>query len=135
MKQVGLSLIILMLLVGCHNRVQFPSETPSEQKIEQTDIFLFWGLLGEANYELYEDCPEGRVYEVYAHTSIPQGLLTVVSLGIYSPRTIEITCSGKSQSEAMPPKKSTKKMRGKSQMKSKTKPSSSPKKINAFDLN
>jgi len=128
MKQVGLSLIILMLLVGCYNRVQFPSETPSEDKIEHTDIFLFWGLLGDAHYELYEDCPEGRVYEVYAYTSIPQGLLTLVSLGLYNPRTIEITCSSKSRSGAIPPKKSTEKMRGKPQMKSKTMPSSSPKK-------
>ena len=79
-------------MVGCYNRVQFPSQTPSETTVEHTKIYLLWGLIGEENYELYEDCPTGNIYEINAYTSFFQGVLTGVTLGIYSPRTVEVIC-------------------------------------------
>ncbi len=84
--------------MGCHNRVQFPSQAPSEKKVEHTTSFFFWGLAGETSYELYEDCPSGNIYEIYAYTSPSQIAWNFLTLGIYSPRTIEVTCSGKTYS-------------------------------------
>jgi hypothetical protein len=75
--------------------VQYPGETPSPvvQTFEHT--FLFWGLIGEHSYELYDLCNKGRVYEIKTYTTMTQGFLAVVTLGIYTPRTITIVCSGK----------------------------------------
>ena len=113
MKHIGLSLLIGVMLVGCYNRVQFPSGVPSEESIEHTKIFLLWGLLGEENYELYEDCPSGGVYEINVHTGFLQGAFTLLTLGLYSPRTIEITCT--ESDDSMPSKKSNETMRDNSE--------------------
>lgn len=110
MRGMGMTLLIgVMLIGGCYNRVQFPSGVPSEDRIEHTKTFLLWGLVGEENYELYEDCPSGSVYEIYVRTGFLQGVLTAVTLGLYSPRTIEITCT-ETHADAMPSKKSNEKM-------------------------
>ncbi|MBF0280551.1 MAG: hypothetical protein HQM13_22330 [SAR324 cluster bacterium] len=142
MQKFGLCIAVLILLAGCYNRVQFPSETPSDEKVEHTDIFLFWGLAGEANYELYEDCPNGSVYEIYARTGIFQGILTVLSVGVYSPRSIEITCSGKTHSAVETMEKSANKTKQNFQKSTKSSKSASDsmpplqeKSPKAFDLN
>lgn len=90
-----------MLLMGCYSQVRFPSQAPSKKVVSHSKIFMFWGLAGNEEYELYRDCRLGNVYEVNSHTSFPQGALTVLTLGIYSPRTMEITCAASSETDAM----------------------------------
>ncbi len=84
----------IFLWTGCHNRVRFPSETPSRKEVEYTTNFFAWGLVGEDYIEVVEACPQGKAYEVYARTTPIQAVLNVVTIGIYSPRTITIVCSG-----------------------------------------
>lgn len=111
-------ILIVLTMVGCTNRVQFPSQTPSSKIVVHTENFYLWGLIGEASYEVYEDCPSGLVYQVYAHTSPLQIVWNVLTLGAISPRTIEVTCSGKSVGEMMD---STKEMETQSVPRSSTK--------------
>lgn len=91
---IWLLLLLLLLLASCHNRVRYPAEFPSSQVEERTTTYYLWGLVGHPIYELYLICPEGKVYEIHSRATVLQGALTVLSLGIYSPRTVTFTCSG-----------------------------------------
>ena len=88
-------LVILFILVlsGCKVQVRYPSEFPSKTVITNEETFWFWGLIGEKNYEVNDLCPQGRVYEVRIYNTILQSTYTMLSLGIYSPRTLTIVCS------------------------------------------
>ncbi len=86
-------LSFILLLSGCKVQVHYPSEFPSKTVITNEEVFWFWGLIGEKNYEVYDICPQGRVYEFKIYTTIPQSTYTILSLGIYSPRTVTIICS------------------------------------------
>jgi len=89
-------IFILMFTVfsgSCHVQVQYPSEFPSKTIITTEEDYWFWGFLGEKVYEIYEFCPHGRVYEILIQSTFLQSSLTVLTLGIYSPRTITIVCS------------------------------------------
>ena len=101
MEKIFFYFLVSLLLVGCYNQVRFPAQAPSKTVVNHTKIFLFWGLMGNEDYELYRDCRLGNVYEVDAHTSFPQGALTVVTLGIYSLRTVKITCAASSETDAL----------------------------------
>ncbi|MBF0236772.1 MAG: hypothetical protein HQM12_03640 [SAR324 cluster bacterium] len=88
-------------LAGCSVMIRYPEETPSKTVITQQQLFLFWGLSGGTSIEVYEKCPYGRVSDISVFSSASQVILSVVTLGIYTPRTIEIHCSAKT--EPFPP--------------------------------
>ena len=88
-----LILLFILVLSGCNVQVRYPSEFPSKTIITNEETFWFWGLIGEKNYEVNDLCPHGRVYEVKIYNTILQSTYTIISLGIYSPRTVTIVCS------------------------------------------
>jgi len=88
-----LVLLFLLVLSGCKIQVRYPSELPSKTVITNEETFWFWGLIGEKNYEVNDLCTQGRVYEVRIYNTILQSTYTMLSLGIYSPRTVTIVCS------------------------------------------
>ena len=86
-------LFFTLVFSGCKVQVRYPSEFPSKTVITNEETFWFWGLIGEKNYEVNDLCPHGRVYEVKIYNTILQSTYTILSLGIYSPRTVTIVCS------------------------------------------
>ena len=100
----GVGVLCLLAIVGCQVRLQYPSETPSETVFRLEHTYWFWGLLGQTSYELYEYCMQGQVAEVYVYTAPLQSIFTVLTVGIYAPRTIEITCSAKVAAYPRPPR-------------------------------
>jgi len=68
-------------------------EFPSKTTVTHEENYWFWGLVGKKNYEVYDLCPQGRVYEILIYSTYMQSTYTVLSLGIYSPRTVFIVCS------------------------------------------
>ena len=93
LRYYSLILILVFFLGGCQVQVQYPSEFPSKTIISSERNYWFWGLIGEKVYEVYDLCPQGRVYEVHIHNTFMQSSFTIITLGIYSPRTITIVCS------------------------------------------
>ena len=86
-------LSFLLVISGCKVQVRYPTEFPSKTEITSEETFWFWGLIGDKNYEVYDLCPQGRVYELKIYTTITQSTYTILSLGIFSPRTVTIVCS------------------------------------------
>ncbi|MBC8259506.1 MAG: hypothetical protein H8E38_10850 [SAR324 cluster bacterium] len=88
-----LILFLVVFLGACQVKVRYPAEIPSKSVIKSEEIYWLWGLVGEKEFEVYDLCPEGRVYEVHIYNTLLQSTYTALSLGIYSPRTISIVCS------------------------------------------
>lgn len=80
-----------MTLGACHN-IQYknPSAQPGQQHSVKQSFFL-WGLAGGEEINLKALCPAG-VAEISSQTSIVDSLLGAFTGGLYSPRSVDITC-------------------------------------------
>ena len=88
-----LILILALFIVGCQVQVRYPTEFPSKTTVTHEENYWFWGLVGGKKFEVYDLCHQGRVYEILIYNTYMQSTYTVLSLGIYSPRTVLIVCS------------------------------------------
>ena len=84
---------IILFTSSCNFKIRYPYEYPSKTQISFEENFWFWGLIGEQNYEIYNICKGARIYEIRISSSILQSTITILSLGIFSPRTTTIVCS------------------------------------------
>ncbi|WP_428264445.1 Bor/Iss family lipoprotein [Haliangium sp.] len=91
---LGLALALALALgaVSCE-RVQYRSTLPpSGQMIIQWNDFFLWGLLGTAWIRPNMMCPQG-VHGLDVYHSPANVLITLITLGLYSPTTVEIYCA------------------------------------------
>ena len=94
------ALTVLLLLVslsgmtGCGFTYHFKngSTLPGEQHNEWASYFLF-GVVGDHEINVKEFCP-GEVHEITTGNNFVTWLLSAFTLGIYTPRKVNITCSG-----------------------------------------
>lgn len=78
--------------IGCYS-VRYQTRTTEAGKRHEIPAhFFFWGLAGEKDVDLDAVCPEGPV-RWSNHASAADVLLTLVTLGLYSPRTIVVECA------------------------------------------
>jgi hypothetical protein len=78
---------------GCYNvtyiaKTRMPAAAVHEEKM---DFFVF-GLVGEHDIQAGQRCPTGvaRINTVQTPMNV---FLTIITLGIYSPRTAKISCA------------------------------------------
>lgn len=78
--------------MGC-NKVTYvnPSTMPTGKVVEETGHYFILGLAGETEIHAEGYCPEG-VSQVQSRFTFGDMLLTVLTLGIYAPRTYEVSC-------------------------------------------
>ena len=92
-KTVVLGALVLASTTACFRQVvqtgRAPSETIVQQKWVSTWIF---GLVAATPIDARTNCPSG-VATVETLTSFPNGLLSVLTLGIWAPQTVQITCA------------------------------------------
>jgi hypothetical protein len=83
--------LVALSLAGCQTIKYQTGRTAAPSYVEQDVHFWFWGLVGKPVVDLDAACPQG----VAAWRSDAKGgdwLLDVLTLGIYSPRTVVIRC-------------------------------------------
>ncbi len=81
-----------LLAAGCHTIKYDTGRKPSPRHVEQKLHFFAWGLGNQpATVDLDAACPEG-VARWESGASGGDWFLSVVTLGIYSPRTVIIEC-------------------------------------------
>ena len=94
-KLISFIVLLFGILVNynCyHNRVTFnPNGTPGPRQTIMNPYFL-WGLLPGKRYNSTQFCGKKGIYQVHAYTSFVDGLLSCITSGIYSPRSLEIIC-------------------------------------------
>ncbi len=85
----------LFALAGCYNVSYTTNLTGSGQYKEDRGDFFFWGLAGEKVIDMKVACPQG-VARWRSQQTFVDGLLGLVTLGIYIPRHVQLECaSGK----------------------------------------
>lgn len=73
-------------------RPQGTQVTISEPSYKASEDFYFWGLMGEYHVHTNEVCKSKSVQQMQTQFTVPDALLGLVTLGIYSPRTIKVWC-------------------------------------------
>ncbi len=86
------SALLLVLSAGC-NTVRYHTNLPGGGgRRQETASFFLWGLVGEKVVNLDAVCPSGTARWQNEKTFL-DGFLEVVTLGIYTPRTITMECA------------------------------------------
>ncbi|MCB1192456.1 MAG: Bor family protein [Leptospiraceae bacterium] len=85
--------ISIILVSNCfHNRVTYDrNATPGDKKEIKTHFFLV-GLYPDRKFSVEELCGKDGIYQVHDMTNFEDGLLSCLTFGIYTPRTLEVTC-------------------------------------------
>jgi hypothetical protein len=89
-----------LLLTGCYN-ISFVTEAApfAEQGQSLNNPFFLWGLVGENTFDARKVCPNG-VAKMNMYKSGGDGFVQFFTLGLYSPRTVDIWCTSGSKSSA-----------------------------------
>jgi len=94
MRRKGIVLACLLATAGCY-KATFLRDTNAIRGVERdkwADFFLF-GLVGEVTIDVAEFCPEARVAEVQTGGNLGTGVIYALTLGIYTPRKVYVTCA------------------------------------------
>jgi hypothetical protein len=95
MKQLGRAALLAMLLAaGCYKAtfIRDPSAVKGVERDQWLDFFVF-GIVGEQNVEVRQFCPDGKVAQVQTGGNFGTGIVSVLTLGIYAPRKVWVTCA------------------------------------------
>lgn len=85
-------LAMLFFLSGCFTISYETGRFGGGEEIRKDADYYFWGLVGEYDFVLSELCPNG-VSQFRNQATFVDGLLTLLTLGIYSPRTVVLECA------------------------------------------
>ncbi len=78
---------------GCYKAtfVEDPSQVKREPTHEEWSDHFVFGLVGDKEYDTRQWCPEGTAV-TRTGGNVGTSALTVVTLGIYAPRKVYVTC-------------------------------------------
>lgn len=90
--RLALVLVALTLLGACH-RVAYQSRLPRGGEVKEQQLnYWFWGLSGKHEVDLDALCPAGVAS--YRSEATAFGLWNFLTLGIFTPRTLYVECTG-----------------------------------------
>ncbi|MFP6807203.1 MAG: Bor family protein [Pseudomonadales bacterium] len=64
----------------------------SEPSYEDSKPFFLWGLVGEERVDVQQICEDNSVIQMQSQQTFQDGLLSLVTLGIFSPHTVKVWC-------------------------------------------
>ncbi len=86
------SLLAALALGGCFRTSYQTALPPGGPSHHETVRYALWGLAGSKDVDLDAVCPKG-VHSFGTYASFGDLVLTGITLGIYSPRTVEVDCA------------------------------------------
>jgi len=83
-----------LALTGCYKVqvVSSPTAMGGEAKASWQNFFIF-GLVGNARVDVREFCDGGQAASVETGATFVNGLVSGLTFGLYSPRTVTVTCA------------------------------------------
>lgn len=90
----GILCASLVIATGCYSVTTRPDggfKTAVKPTFEQRQDFFLWGLVGEAHIDTTKVC-KGQPSQFQSQKTFVDGLLTLVTLGIYAPESARIWC-------------------------------------------
>jgi hypothetical protein len=96
LKWVG-ALLTVACLSACAKATIRPNGGPAlssstAPNYEESKPYFMWGLVGEHDINVKQVCGEKDVEQMQSRTTFVDGLLTLFTLGIYSPKTAMVWC-------------------------------------------
>jgi hypothetical protein len=93
MRRSSIVLALGMLLSGCYHQVIQTGRAPGTTVVKKpwTATWL-WGLVPATPIDVTRDCP-GGIATVETKQSFMNGLVGGLTLGIYTPREVTVTCA------------------------------------------
>ncbi len=96
MKQLGRAALLAVLLgaAGCY-KATYIRDVNAVKGVEQDRWldFWLWGLVNEQDVNVKEFCSDGRVAQVVTGGNFGTGIVNLLTLGIYAPRKVYVTCA------------------------------------------
>jgi hypothetical protein len=83
----------LLTLTGCYKATFVNPTVAPGPKVERWTEFYLFGLVGHEEVDVRLLCP-GEVAAIRTGGNVATGVVTVLTLGIYAPRKIYVTCAG-----------------------------------------
>lgn len=87
-----LVLVVALLAFGACHRVTYTTNLPRGETTEAWNHFFVLGLFGHAEIDAKKICP-GDVAQITAYQHVTHILLTTITIGIYAPRSVYVTCA------------------------------------------
>jgi hypothetical protein len=82
-----------LALTACYHQVVDTGLSPGTKTIEKpwTATWL-WGLVPATPIDVRSECTSGVAF-VDTQMTVPNGLVSFITLGIYTPRSVKVTCA------------------------------------------
>ncbi|MBN2694138.1 Bor family protein [bacterium] len=88
-------MLIFMMFVSACKTVTITEgdleEITTDPTYESSESFFIFGIIGESHVYVNQQCPKG-VFQVQTRMSFVDGLLGLITVGIYSPKTVRLWC-------------------------------------------
>ena len=92
-KTVVLGALVLASTTACFRQVVQTGRAPSQTIVQQSWVSTWvFGLVAATPIDARTKCPSG-VATVETLTSFPNGFVSALTLGIWAPQTVRITCA------------------------------------------
>ena len=91
--RASIAVALGLAVSGCYHQVVQTGRTPGSTVVEKpwTATWL-WGIVPATPIDVTRDCPSG-IATVETKQSFMNGLVGVLTLGIFSPRDVRVTCA------------------------------------------
>lgn len=93
LELIAVAIATLAMTSGCYKAtfVEDPSAAKREPTHEEWSNHYVFGLVGDKEYDTRQWCPEGAA-ATRTGGNVGTSALTLVTLGIYAPRKVYVTC-------------------------------------------
>ena len=95
MKKTIIAMTALCLMSACSSvtiRDQGKQKLAGDPTWEKSEPFFFWGLAGTGHVNVDEVCGNRKASQLQTQRTFVDGLLGVITLGIYSPHSARVWC-------------------------------------------
>ena len=95
MKRILVTVVMMFVVTGCATQTYFLNKgSQSELRDQKMQHFFINGIAQKKEIDAAQVCGgANKVMKVESHQRFVDGLLSVVTLGIYTPRTAKVYCS------------------------------------------
>jgi len=91
LRSAAAGLLFVVCATGCHTMRFNVSEAAHEKVVEERKSFFLWGLVPTRKIDVSKRCPAG-VSAVREETTFTDGVLGLVTLGVWQPRSSWYFC-------------------------------------------
>jgi hypothetical protein len=92
LRPIAVLLTLAVFASACSATFTDPRVPAGEKKSEWQPFFLL-GAVGHAEVDVRDYCAENRAHEVHLGGDILTVIVSVVTIGIYTPRKVTVTCA------------------------------------------